>query len=126
MRFQELTDEQWGVIEPLLPPRAHVGRPRVNDRQVINGMLYVLLTGCRWMDLPKRYGAYQTVWRRHRELAEQGLWERAFAHLLASASSASQGREVVAVDATTLEAKKGARGWGWMASANAGGARSMP
>jgi len=46
----------WEVIRPLLPPRAGVGRPRIDDRLIINGILYVLVTGCRWMDLPARYG----------------------------------------------------------------------
>jgi len=51
MGFRELSDGEWEVIRPLLPPRAGVGRPRIDDRLIINGILYVLVTGCRWMDL---------------------------------------------------------------------------
>jgi transposase len=49
-----------GVIRPLLLPRAGVGRPRIVDRLVVNGILYVLITRCRWMHLPAKYGSYKT------------------------------------------------------------------
>jgi transposase len=78
MGFQELTNEQWAFIEPLLPPKAKIGRPRVDDRKVINGILYVLVTGCRWCDIPRQYSAYPTAWRRHKELQEKTIWERIF------------------------------------------------
>jgi transposase len=42
------TDQQWAFIQPLLPPPAHTGRPRANDRRTIAGILYILITGCRW------------------------------------------------------------------------------
>ncbi|RLE68618.1 MAG: hypothetical protein DRJ34_02665 [Thermoprotei archaeon] len=44
----KLTDEQWERIRPLLPPPAQTGRPRADDRKVLNGILYVLRTGCAW------------------------------------------------------------------------------
>jgi transposase len=52
MEFRELSDFGWGVVRPFLPPRSRVGRPRADDRMVLNGILYVLTTGCRWMDIP--------------------------------------------------------------------------
>jgi hypothetical protein len=52
MEFRELSDFEWEVIKPLLPPRFRVGRSRADDRRIINGILYVLTTGCRWMDMP--------------------------------------------------------------------------
>jgi transposase len=64
MQFREVSDGEWELIRPHLPPRAKVGRPRADDRKVLNGILYVLTTGCRWMDMPKRYGHYSTAWRR--------------------------------------------------------------
>jgi transposase len=60
MEFRELSDFEWGIIKPLLPPRFRVGRPRADDRRIINGILYVLTTGCRWMDMPLEYGSYKT------------------------------------------------------------------
>ncbi|MEM1547131.1 MAG: transposase [Candidatus Methanomethylicia archaeon] len=50
MEFREISDGEWKLIRSLLPPRAKNGRPRINDRQVLNGILYMLVTGCRWMD----------------------------------------------------------------------------
>ncbi|MEM1547170.1 MAG: transposase [Candidatus Methanomethylicia archaeon] len=56
MELRELTDCEWELIRPLLPPMARVGRPRIDDGCVLNGILYVLVTGCRWMDMPSKYG----------------------------------------------------------------------
>lgn len=70
-----LTDRQWDFIGPLLPPPARTGRPRADDRRTIEGILYVLITGCRWQDLPREYGAPTTVWRRLKQWGERGVWE---------------------------------------------------
>ncbi len=59
-RRHELTDEQWQVVEPLLPASGVKGRPRVDDRRVINGMLFKAKTGVAWRDLPERYGPWKT------------------------------------------------------------------
>ncbi len=64
VRRHELTDEQWQVIEPLLPVSGARGRPRVDDRRVINGMLFKAKTGVAWRDLPERYGPWKTVYNR--------------------------------------------------------------
>jgi transposase len=53
MELRELSDEQRRFIQPLLPPRARTGRHRADDRRTLNGILYLLTTGCRWMDMPK-------------------------------------------------------------------------
>ena len=62
--FQELTDEQWEYIKPHLLPQSGVGRKRACDRKTINVILYVLITGCTWHDMPRRYGSGVTAWRR--------------------------------------------------------------
>jgi len=66
---------QWAFIRPLLPPPARTGRPRVDDRRTVDGILYVLITGCRWQDLPREYGAPTTVWRRLKRWGDEGVWE---------------------------------------------------
>lgn len=58
MRF-DLSDEEWALIEPLLPPAKH-GPARVDDHRVLNGIFYILRTG----DLPERYGPRTTVCNR--------------------------------------------------------------
>ena len=79
-----LTDRQWAFICPLLPPPAHTGRPRADDRRTFEGILYVLITGCRWQDLPREYGAPTTVWRRLKRWGEEGVWERLWRAALAA------------------------------------------
>ena len=50
----DLTDEEWSLIEPLIPPAKRGGRRReVVMRQVVNGVMYVLSTGCQWRYIPK-------------------------------------------------------------------------
>jgi transposase len=73
--FREISDYEWEVIRPFLPPRSRVGRPRADDRMVLNGILYVLTTGCRWCYMPAEYGSYKTAWRRLQELVD-GLSDR--------------------------------------------------
>ncbi len=70
-RPSELTQQQWNRLQPLLPPeKPHTGCPSKDHRTVINGILWILRTGAPWRDLPRRYGAWQTVsgrfyhWRR--------------------------------------------------------------
>jgi transposase len=64
----DLTEEQWEVVEPLIPdpPRRAdgEGRPWRDPRAVLNGILWVLRTGAPWHDLPERYPPYQTCHRR--------------------------------------------------------------
>jgi len=59
----DLTDEQWQLIEPLLPPPSRVGRPRqICRRQIMNAILYVNRTGCQWRQLPSDFPKWRTVY----------------------------------------------------------------
>ena len=72
-----LTDEQWEKIEPLLPKRKKNkkgGRPPRDNREVLEGILWVLQTGARWKDLPSEYPSPSTCWRRLKTWEEQGVW----------------------------------------------------
>jgi transposase len=71
-----LTDSQWAFIQPLLPPPARTSRPRANDHRTLDGIMYILITGCQWQDLPREYGVPTTVWRRLKRWGEIGVWER--------------------------------------------------
>jgi transposase len=58
----DLTDQEWALIAPLIPPARRGGRPRtVNLREVMNGILYVLETGCQWRALPRDLPPKSTV-----------------------------------------------------------------
>jgi transposase len=104
-----LTDKQWKFIEPLLPPKAKEGRPRNEDRQTINGILYVLTTGCRWMDLPPtRYGPKSTVHERLKNWEELGVWKKILDALIST--NYLQGKlslDKVTIDSSDVPAKKG-------------------
>lgn len=59
----DLTDEEWDYVEPLIPPAKHGGRKReVNVREILNGIMYVLSTGCQWAYLPKDLPPSSTVY----------------------------------------------------------------
>jgi transposase len=75
MNTDELTDAQWGLISPLLPERRGPGRPRADDRQTLNGILWVLRTGARWKDLPRGYGSPSRCHRRLQDWQKEGVWE---------------------------------------------------
>ena len=58
----DLTDEEWALVEPMIPPARHGGRKRsVNVREVLNGIFYVLWTGCQWKALPRDLPPKSTV-----------------------------------------------------------------
>lgn len=71
----DLTDAQWAIIEPMLPPAKPGGRPRTVDlRSVINGILYLVRTGCAWRLLPKEFGNWSTIHYYYRVWRIAGLW----------------------------------------------------
>ena len=76
----ELKDEQWAVIEPLMPVvplrEDKRGRPRRSSREIMDGILWVLRTGAPWKDIPDRYPPYQTCHRRFQEWNEAGVMDR--------------------------------------------------
>lgn len=107
----ELTDDQWQVIRPLIPAQGRMGRPRADDRQVLNGILYVLKSGCRWKDLPRQFSHPSTCWRRLKRWEEQGVWDGIFLALLTTLDE--QGRlqwDRAFLDGSFAPAKRGARG----------------
>jgi transposase len=58
----DLTDEEWALVEPFIPPAKRGGRRRTVDvREVLNGIFYVLATGCQWRALPKDLPPRSTV-----------------------------------------------------------------
>ena len=75
MNRYDLTDFEWSVIEPLLPNKPR-GVPRVDDRRVINGIMWVLRSGAPWRDLPERYGPYTTCYNRFNRWRKKGIWDR--------------------------------------------------
>ena len=106
----ELTDDEWLVIEPLLPNKPR-GVARVDDRRVINGIFYVLRTGSPWRDLPERYGPYTTVYNRFNRWAKAGVWLKVFETLAAKSPQSMQliDSSIVRAHQHAAGGKKGAR-----------------
>ena len=108
MRFQELTNKQWKIIEPHLPKPAHTGRPRSSDRTILNGIIYVLISGCRWSEMPKKYGDDSTANRRLNSWQQKGVWKKILKHAINSAHSSGKiNLQNVSVDSSSVAAKKG-------------------
>ena len=79
----ELSEAQWERIKDFLPGRKeHVGRTAADNRNFVNGVLWVLRSGARWSDLPERYGKYKSVHKRFVRWARSGVWERIFHELV--------------------------------------------
>ncbi|MFE0203973.1 IS5 family transposase [Streptomyces sp. NPDC058985] len=111
MRRHELTDTEWELLAPLIP-RAATGRPRVSDRQVINGMVYKIRTGISWRDLPERYGPWKTVYTRFRRYALDGVFARALQQVQAEADAAGDIDWLVQIDSTIVRAHQHAAATG--------------
>jgi transposase len=78
----DVTDEEWAVIEGLLPASKTLGRPRTTVlREVVNALLYMLATGCQWRLLPKDFPPFSTVQRFFYRWRDEGLWETINHHL---------------------------------------------
>jgi transposase len=81
IRRGELNNRQWQRLEPLLPlQKPRVGRPSVDHRTVVNGILWILRTGAPWRDLPERYGHWETVAGRFYHWQRRGIWQQILTH----------------------------------------------
>ena len=107
MKFQELTDRQWEMIHKHLPKPASTGRPRADDRMILNGIIYVLTTGCRWQDMPKLFGDDSTANLRLRKWQQKGTCKKILSSAIKAAhSSGKLDLQKISVDSSTISAKK--------------------
>jgi transposase len=89
----DLTDAEWGLIEPLIPGPRRGGRQRKTDmREVMNAVRYVLRTGCQWRQLPKDFPPRSTVYNYFWEWTRYGVLDQIH-HLLLMALREAEGRE---------------------------------
>jgi transposase len=85
----DLSEAEWALIAPALPPPSRRGRPRTTDlRAVVEGLLYILSTGCQWRALPREFPPRSTVQRYFYGWRKTGLWERLNARLVNQARQA--------------------------------------
>lgn len=85
----DVTDAQWPLLQPHMPPPARRGRPRTELRRILDAVLYVVKTGCQWRELPKTFPPWQTVYHVFRRWCRDGTWERLNARLRARVRAAA-------------------------------------
>jgi len=73
----DVSENEWRILEPLIPPAKPGGRPRTTDmREVINAILYLDRTGSQWRALPREFPPWSTVWSYFRTWRNMGIWKR--------------------------------------------------
>lgn len=95
-----LTEEQLAVIEPCFP-LPH-GVPRVDDRRVVSGIIFVIRNGLRWRDAPAEYGPHKTLYNRFIRWSRLGVFDKIFGRLTAKAGAPN----MLMIDATHLKAHR--------------------
>lgn len=124
-----LTDEQMARLEPFFP-KSH-GRPRVDDRRVLSGIIFVNRNGLRWRDAPADYGSPKTLYNRWKRWGAMGV----FARMMEGLAAKAEVPRTIMIDATYLKAhrtasslrsKKGGQGRSQDASSGAQRAASTP
>ena len=107
----DVTDAQWALIEPLLPPAPTGGRPRKTEmRDVVNAIFYILRTGCQWRYLPKDFPPKSTVWRYFKQWRDDGTMEHIHDSLRSKARTAEKPyspRTTASVDSQSVATTSG-------------------
>lgn len=106
IRRYELSDSEWmrlKVYFEVETPRK--GRPQRDARELLNAILWIARSGAAWRDLPERYGAWQTAYKRFVQWQESGLLEKVFHELSADADY-----ETLSIDSTYIKAHKASAG----------------
>lgn len=106
----DLTNAEWGRLEPLLPRGGTRGGRWSEHRKVINGVLFRARTGVPWRDLPERFGPWETVYKRHRRWSADGTWELLLTRVQAAENAEGKIDWEVSVDSTTARAHQHAAG----------------
>ena len=96
MRRHELSDREWSIIQPLLPQKSR-GVPRVDDRRVVNGILWRFRAGTPWRNVPERYGPRTTLYNRFTRWRAARVWDR----ILEAISEAYDG-DIVMIDSSCV------------------------
>ncbi len=96
-------------MKPLLPKPAATGRPRSNDRTVLNVIIYVLVSGCGWDEMPKTYGDDSAANPRLRRWQEFGIWKKILGRAIKSAHKSGRiDMQKISIDSSSIPSKKGA------------------
>ena len=95
-----LSDAHMARLRPFFP-KSH-GKPRVDDRRVLSGIIFINRNGLRWSDAPKEYGPHKTLYNRWKRWSEMGV----FARMMEGLAAQSDEQATVMIDATYLKAHR--------------------
>ena len=95
-----LSDAQMARLEPFFP-KSH-GKPRVDDRRVLSGIVFINRNGLRWRDAPKEYGPHKTLYNRWKRWSDKGI----FARIMVGLAAAHGEEKTAMIDATYLKAHR--------------------
>jgi transposase len=109
-----LTDEQMARLQPFFP-KSH-GRPRVDDRRVLSGIIFINRNGLRWRDAPREYGPAKTLYNRWKRWSDKGV----FLAMMDGLSAKGTERKTIMIDATYLKAHRTASSLGVKKGVRAG------
>ncbi len=101
-----LTDAQMARLEPFFP-KSH-GKPRVDDRRVLSGIIFINRNGLRWRDAPTAYGPHKTLYNRWKRWSDKGV----FAKMMVGLAAGHGETKTVMIDATYLKAHRTATSMG--------------
>jgi putative transposase len=103
---RELTDAQWGRIEPLIPGKeGDRGRHGEDNRLFVDAVIWLVRAGAPWRDLPSEFGNWNSIFQRFRRWAKKGVWERVF-----NALAEDPDFEYLIIDSTIVRAHQHAAG----------------
>jgi len=107
MRRYELTNAEWERIKDMLPPErsGKKGRPCIDNRKMLNGMLWIARSGAQWREMPTRYGKWSGVYTRFRAWRDRGVLEAIFRALSIDAD-----KENLSIDSTSVKVHQSANG----------------
>ena len=109
----EISDDGWAQIEDIVSPPQTMGRPRRDDRKMLNGIFWVLCSGAKWRDLPERYGPWLMVYDRFRKWRDDGTFEAVLSRLqLKLREDGLMDLDTWMIDSTSVRATRAAAGGG--------------
>ena len=104
MPWKALSDEQWNIIEPVIP-KQRTGRPRTRNREILDAILFVLSTNIRWEEMPPGFPPKMTVYARFQIWRKEGFFDALFERM--KTLKPSTDKRLYYLDATIKSAKKG-------------------
>jgi len=104
----KITDEQYEKIRKLMPTQH--GNVKIDNRTVINALLYICENGCKWRRLPSEFGNWHVIYKRYERLVKNGIISNLFKELAQQGILEITGEEVLCLDSTTIKVHPNAHG----------------